>query len=250
MLNKSFKKKYKKKIMVAGTKNRIISTIEELLRENKFEVFRESVLLTRSINKKPINSEGVQAILLTSSNAAIFLSKRFNARKIPVFAAGLTTAKTAQKYGFENVKLFGDTAEKLILKVKSVINPEDGEIIFAGGKHLSINIPKVLSESGYIIRREILYSTFPRNKLTLKAYNELSEQNTTFIVLLSPRGADAFCKIAKKQLSSFVFNNLNAVCLSQRVAKSALLGGMNNIFFSKIPKAEELVNLAIKLYGE
>ncbi len=240
----------KNKILVAGTNTRVFSKVEELLRINKFEVLRESVLITRSMNNKPIRKKNAQAILLTSSNAAIYFSKRFNSKNIPVFVIGPTTAKTAQECGFKNVKIYGNTAEKLVFKIKNTLNPIDGEIIFAGGKDLSLNIPKILSKEGYAIRREILYSTFPSNKLTSRTYDELSGQKTTCVALLSPKGAHAFCKIAEKQLSKVVFKNLNAVCLSHRVAKSAIKGGMKNIFFASTPKAEELVSLAIKLYGE
>src|SRR5690606_31417821 len=80
------------------------SSIAKVLAERDIEVLLEPLLDIRPIEHKPIELDGIQAILVTSPAGARALADAVPRRDVPVYVVGDATADILRDNGFEKVE--------------------------------------------------------------------------------------------------------------------------------------------------
>merc|ERR1712046_511110 len=75
-----------------------------------------------------------------------------------------------------------------------------GNIIYAGAKEISFNLPKELSRLGYKVNRYKIYSSEAINQFSSNFINLVKKRSVSWIVLLSSKGAKAFKLMQKRHL--------------------------------------------------
>jgi len=128
------------------------------------KILHQSLLDVEFSPIEPLNITP-QAIVITSSNAALALESSDWDRSLPVYAVGNATALKAKAIGFENSispsnKAY-PSALSLIEWIKENLNPEDGPIIFGCGNHLRHDVAEILHNCGFQTSKVILYTTKP-----------------------------------------------------------------------------------------
>ena len=94
-----------------------------------------------------------------------------------------------------------------------------GNIIYAGAKEISFNLPKKLSRLGYKVNRYKIYSSQAINHFSSNFVKLVKKRNVSWVVLLSSKGATAFQANAKKTFDKEELSCINFACISYNVAK-------------------------------
>merc|ERR1711991_78885 len=101
-----------------------------------------------------------------------------------------------------------------------------GNVIYAGAKEISFNLPKELNSLGFKVKRYKIYSTEVINQFSSNFLNLVKKKNISWIVLLSSKGAKAFQANAKKVFNKEDLSYINFACISSNIAKN-----LNNKYF-------------------
>ena len=77
--------------------------IENILKNNLYNIITLPILKAETIYSKPINLNKSQAVLTTSSNAIKIFSQLSKKRNIPLYTVGSTSKIIAKRLGYKNV---------------------------------------------------------------------------------------------------------------------------------------------------
>ena len=160
----------------------------------------------------------------------------------------------AKKLGFKNIiECTGDSGNILLSFIKNSRNKviNRGNVIYAGAKEISFNLPKELNSLGYKVKRYKIYSTEVINQFSSNFLNLVKKKNVSWVVLLSSKGAKAFQANAKKAFDKKELSCINFACISSNVAKN-----LNNkhfkIFYPEKPDLnfiKKVISQYEKKYG-
>merc|ERR1712225_81073 len=117
-----------------------------------------------------------------------YLSKLTNNRNFALYTLGKASAMLAKKLGFKNIiECNGDSGNILLNFIDNNKNKkvDRGNIIYAGAKEISINLPKKLSCLGYKVKRYKIYSSEAINEFSSNFVRLVKSKNISWIVLLS-----------------------------------------------------------------
>jgi uroporphyrinogen-III synthase len=155
----------------------------------------------------------VEAILATSANGVRALGRRTARRDLAIFAVGPQTAEEARRAGFTNIRSADGDAKALALATRGWASP--GAILL----HVcSQDAPGTLSdhlgESGFTVRRCVLYAIEPASVLPPDTKEALQNHALDAVMFFSPRTARIFGTLAE----SLPTDGLTALCISQATA--------------------------------
>ncbi len=156
-----------------------------------------SPLLTPALRvvPRPVNPDverGVQAVILTSANAA----RRLPApppQAAPIFAVGPATADAARAAGRTDVLTAGPTALALARAIAARCAPHAGPLLFLRGAHVARDLAGTLRAAGFAVREAVAYEAAPTAGLTPEAAGALQAGATAAVLVHSARGCAAFC---------------------------------------------------------
>ena len=112
-----------------------------------------------NIYSKPINTLNAQAVLVTSANGLFILSRLSDNKLIRIFTVGSDTKRLAHLLGYKNVIDCNGDSVKMYTKVVENTIKEKGELIYVGAEDISTDLPLMLTNKGYKIKRYIVYRT-------------------------------------------------------------------------------------------
>lgn len=138
-----------------------------------------------------IEIDGVQAILITSSNAPRLAKIPEEALSLPIFAVGDATAEAAINRGFINVISAGGDASALAVLVADRLKPKDGAILHLRGTEVAGDVHGLLETCGFEFRNSIVYDTIDCEDFKTKLPEALA-QNSGVVLFHSPKGAQRF----------------------------------------------------------
>ncbi|HEX3065893.1 MAG TPA: uroporphyrinogen-III synthase [Dongiaceae bacterium] len=162
---------------------------------------------------------GVQAILFTSANGVRAFGELSARRDIGVLAVGDATAAMARSAGFTAVESAAGDVGDLVRLTKQRLKPEGGPLFHAAGSAVAGDLARLLGESGYSLRRRMLYESNAATDFTPPAREALLAGNVDQVVLFSPRTAATFVALAKA--AAVNTTRISALCLSPAVADAA-----------------------------
>ena len=207
-------------------------------------------LLCIEFLKCSIRFKGVNAILVTSSNAARALALATKKRNIKIYAVGDATALVLKKQGFSTVVSAKGNSLDLLNLVTDCVDPKKGKLLYVSGEEVASDFPKHLIGRGFTLERAILYRALPANDFSEGTIKSLQNNEIDFILLFSPRTAKIFVKlIVKIGLNEFC-STISAVCLSRSVACEVDQLHWHKMVIAKTPNHVSMIAALSELRSE
>jgi uroporphyrinogen-III synthase len=182
---------------------------------------------------------GVQAIAVTSANAAPALGA---ATHLPVLAVGDASASAARAAGCMRVESARGDAASLARLIVASCRPEDGAILHLCGTEVRQGLAETLREAGFRVLRQAVYRARPAQALSAPTCAALRE-GIDAVLLFSPRTAQIFCELALRQGLGRCLGATDACCLSAAVAESCGKLAWRCVRIAARPDQDALVEL-------
>jgi uroporphyrinogen-III synthase len=182
---------------------------------------------------------GVQAIAVTSANAAPALGA---AMHLPVFAVGAASAAAARNAGCTRVETAGGNSESLARLIVASCQPQHGAILHVCGTEVRPALAEALTEAGFHVRRQAVYRARPAQALSAQTRSAL-RTGIDAVLLFSPRTARIFCELVVRHGLEQCFDATDACCLSGAVAESCHKLVWRQVRIAARPDQDALVEL-------
>jgi len=182
---------------------------------------------------------GVQAIAVTSANAAPALGA---AMHLPVFAVGAASATAARAAGCMRIESADGDAASLARLIVASCRPDGGAILHLGGTEVRQGLAEALSAGGFRVLRQAVYRARPAQALSAATCAALRE-GIDAVLLFSPRTALIFCELALRQGLERCLGATDACCLSVAVAQSCRRLAWRCVRIAARPDQDALVEL-------
>tara|TARA_Y100001954_G_C15751663_1_gene574043 strand:+ start:238 stop:954 length:717 start_codon:yes stop_codon:yes gene_type:complete len=215
--------------------------LEEKIKNLGFQVKTYPILEIKNIRKERISTLNAQAICTSSVNGILILSRLIRDRKIKIFTMGSSSSRTAKECGFKNIIDCNADSDRMLELINKTVKG-NGEIIYAGAKKISNDLPSILTSNGYNVNRYILYETVFTKFLHKEFINIVNTEQLAWIVLLSRKGARNCIRLLKKSFTDAKINSINFACLSSNIAKT-LPKSIINKRYAKNPDTREIVKI-------
>ena len=196
--------------------------LTDKLEKLNYKIKNYPILNVKQIYKKKIKIYDNDLVITTSFNSIYYLSQLSQNRIFYLYTLGKASTLLAKRLGFKNIiECSGDSGKLLLNFIGNNKNKliNRGNIIYAGAKEISFNLPKELSCLGYKVKRYKIYSTEAISQFSSNFLNLVKKRNVSWIVLLSSKGATAFQANAKKAFDKEELSCINFACISYNVAK-------------------------------
>ena len=161
--------------------------------------------------------EGVQALVMTSANAAPALSAP--AKQLPLFAVGDATARAARRAGCSAVVSAAGSGADLARLVAQRCRPERGAILYLSGEDVRPGLAEELAAAGFALRRQVVYRAVAARALSPAAVEALRRRQVEAVLLFSPRTAQTFVELIVRHGLRDHLAATAAICLSAAVAQ-------------------------------
>jgi uroporphyrinogen-III synthase len=197
-----------------------IETADHLLRRGIEPVIEPVLEIVALPGAKP-DLAGVQAVLFTSANGVRAFAAADPARDFPVFAVGDATASEARRLGFARVASARGDVEDLARLVAKSLDPGAGAVLHAAGSVAAGDLAGILSQSGFSVRRAVLYESKPVENFSPGTLEQLHNNAIGMVLFFSPRTAAAFVTLAVAAGLEAALGGTAAFCLSEAVTRAA-----------------------------
>ncbi len=195
--------------------------LAEALAARGVETLIEPLLEIVPVPGARLDLAGVQAVLLTSANGARALAAATEARDVTVLAVGAATATAAAAAGFARVEAAGGDVAAMADLAASVCDPAAGALVHVAGSHVAGDLVGRLTERGFTLRRETLYTAKRAAAFSDAAVAALRQRTIDAVLLFSPRTAGSFVTLAARAGVTADLAHVRALCLSASVAGEA-----------------------------
>ena len=217
--------------------------LEALLRSGGHNVVVEPLLTIEQLPCGPIEAAGLQAVVATSSNALRALGQNMQLNGLPLFAVGAATARLAREHGFNTVVEgqagAGELAELLIASLK----PGRGAVLYLRGEDVAFDLDAALQTAGLTVDSRRIYRAVPAKGLSASTTASLTAGGFEGIVLMSPRTAEIYLRLADHAGVLVRLQGLVHFCISNRVAAPLIAKGLGRVCVPARPSLQELVAL-------
>jgi uroporphyrinogen-III synthase len=220
--------------------------LRALLEEHGHQATVEPLLQVSFDDADPIDLEGVQALIATSRNGLRALKSHpalAEARRLPLFSVGEATAKEARALGFEVVVTGAGTAQELVVHIVSALDPAAGLLLHLAGDALAGDLKGALEEHGFRVLQPRVYQMLPATALSEDTVEQLAMGEIDGVILLSPRTAQVYAALMRKQGLASVARGLMHFCLSPAVARRIEPLGTVRVQIADTPRLQEVLAL-------
>lgn len=175
-------------------------------------------LLTIRSRPRPLDLEGMQAILFTSANGLRAFLASSEVRDIPAFAVGPASAAEARSSGFRSVLAAKGDAAALADLVIARLDPNAGPLLHPAGSVIAGGLSEKLVAAGFELRRVVLYEAVPATRLAERTQQLLHARAFDGALFYSPRTATTFVSLVQQAGLRESCAVMTAYCLSPAVA--------------------------------
>lgn len=188
---------------------------------------------------------GAQALLFTSVHGVRAFAAASAERRLRVLAVGDATAAAALSAGFRDVTSADGDAAALASLAADALDPRRGRVIHVAGADVAGDLVGALTRAGFDAERRIVYRAdsaqgFP-DDIARRLCAEPPEADV--VLFHSPRGAQVFAEVMEEAGLAEVAAELEALCLSKAVAKSAEALPFGGVRVAREPKEDALLAL-------
>jgi len=187
------------------------------------EPVRAPLLEIEFLSGVPLQLDGAQAVVITSRNALRALAghpERERALTLPLFAVGEATAWAGRQLGFHEVTIGPGTGAGLPPIIRQEVHPDKGPLVHVGAEKVAFDLKGALEEDGFELRRTVLYRSHPVDTLSDAIVSEIKSGQIGGVLLLSPRTARTFARLAQTHGLATEAKGLVCYCLSKAVAEA------------------------------
>lgn len=195
------------------------------------------------IDGEPLDLNGVQALLFTSSNGARTFAARSHDRDLPALCVGDATAREAFALGFEVVKSASGDVDALAALAIAELDPALGVLLHPAGSRVAGDLAILVQAAGFVYRRDVLYRAVKTENLPEAAVSALTSAATDGVLLFSPRTGAAFARLIDKADLREHLRHVSAYCLSSAVAEEIKALPWKKVFIAKHPDQASLLAL-------
>ncbi len=193
--------------------------LADKLRREGFEVYLAPMTEYAELNVEIPDTHGYQAIVFTSAQAVAIFAKHSPERLPIVFAVGEATAQAASKTGFHRVYSADGGGEDLLTLIRSKkADLHLQRILHICGEDTAQDLETQLRDNGIAVERIPVYKAKYIDALPADVGRALAEGDVSTVTLFSARTAANFSRLLQKDDLKGVSADLEAVCLSDRVA--------------------------------
>lgn len=191
----------------------------------------------------PLDTDGVQAFLVTSANGARSLAAATDEKQIKVFAVGAASAEMAHSAGFQAVESADGDVETLAALVQARLRPENGRLLHVAGSVTAGDLAGALTKTGFAINKAALYRAETAEKLPDSIVTALQADTLDAGLFYSPRTARTFERLVAQAGLSEKLRKVGAFCLSPAVAEVLAGTSFANVQTSYAPDQVHLLEL-------
>ncbi len=175
-------------------------------------------LMRIDYHDQPLDLSGLQAVAFTSANGVRAFCRCADVRDLPVFAVGDATARLAMDMGFQRVAVAGGDVDALAALISETAAPASGAIFHGTGSHVAGDLAGQLTKAGFAVVSKKLYTATAADRLTSEARQVLARKTIGAVLLFSPRTANVFQEIVRREGLEQALRQTVAICMSQNVA--------------------------------
>jgi uroporphyrinogen-III synthase len=217
----------------------------DALRARGYEPVLAPLLDIEFLKGVPLDLDGVQAVVITSRNALRALAdhpQREAVAALPLFAVGEATAWAGRQFGFSEVTIGPGTGAGLPPIIRREVHPEKGPLVHIGAEKVAFDLQAALEDDGFELRRFVLYRSHPVETLPDAVIADLAGGEISGVLLLSPRTARTFARLAQRHGVVTESKGLICYCLSKAIAEAVAPMGFT-VRVPQHPREEDLLAL-------
>lgn len=182
--------------------------------------------------------DGVQAVLLTSANGARALAAATERRDVRILTVGEASARKTRGLGFSQVESAKGDVDSLARLVRDRLDPAGGPLVHVAGTVVAGDLAGALGDTGFTVRREILYEAAVVERLPVEAELALGAHEVAYALFFSPRTAATFVTLAVR--ARLDTGGIGAVALSPNVAAQLAALPWRRVLVARRPEQEAL----------
>jgi uroporphyrinogen-III synthase len=201
----------------------------------------QHLLAIEPLGGPPPAVDGVQAILITSANAAPALASL--GAPPPVIAVGEASARAVRAAGIAQVTVAGGDATGLARHLIAHLDPGEGALLHVCGADVRPGLAEPLAAAGFELRRHVVYRAVPARELAPPVVAALRERRIAAVLLFSPRTAATFAALVLRHDLAACLAGSEALCLSAAIAEAAGAVPWRRIRIAARPETEALLRL-------
>ncbi len=190
-------------------------------------------------------SESTQAALVTSANAVAGLASLDLSHDLPVYAVGDATAAAVREQGFTRVATAAGAGEDLVALVRARLSPAAGPLVWVAGEAVSVPVDDRLRASGFRVDRIVVYRSLAADRLPPEATRALVDGGVDAVLFFSPRTAEAFARLARRDGLDGACARLSAHCISDAVAGAASSLPWRAVHVAASPTRDDLLRTLV-----
>jgi len=219
------------------------------LKDLNFNILSYPILKVKKIYSKNLKVKENSIIFTTSFHSVFFLSELTLERNFKLYTLGEASSLLAKDLGFKNViETNGDSATMLnrfLIDNKYSLNKNKEDIIYVGAKIISYDLPKMLKQFGYKVKRYKIYETLKTDSFKKKFIELVENKKVAWIVLLSKKGAKNYIRLSNKFFSKKNLKEIKFACLSKSIS-DVLTDKAYNKFYPEYSNIKFIKNIIIK----
>lgn len=186
----------------------------------------------------PINTNGVQALLMTSAAAARHTTMEATLAALPVYAVGNATAEAAVAAGFTNVISAGGDGANLAVLAADRMRTDAGALLHLRGTEVAGDVTGMLDACGFETRFVEVYATQDHPDFG-RLIGTFIGQSKGVVLFHSPAGARRFASACESTLAQL--GNWTAIGLSLACLQPIQDIGFKSLFSAKQPDESALM---------
>lgn len=198
----------------------------------------------------PLDTTGVQALILTSRNAVHALNEHPQKKgltALPVIAVGRSTAAAARESGFTIAREGDAGGSELAALISARCDPQTGTFLHISGEAIAFDLEEALAPAGFTIRRTVIYRSTPATQLPANVSLGLQHGEFDAVLLMSPRTAHAWSALTAAAGLGAPAQRLVHICLSPSVAAALQPLDPARIEIAVKPNEEQMLALVARL---
>ncbi|HEX2840784.1 uroporphyrinogen-III synthase [Hyphomicrobium sp.] len=201
------------------------------------------LLTVHTVGKLP-SLAGVQGFIATSRNGLKAVAPLpEHAQSLPLLAVGPGTGELGRELGFRQVIEGPGTGRELAEIIRETIDPGAGALVHLAAETLAFDLKGALAGDGFEVRTEVVYRTDPVSTLPADATTALRDHRIDGVVLMSPRTARVYAKLAADGGLVAETRKVVHFCLSDAVARELCPLGTVKTVVARLPNSQEMLAL-------
>lgn len=226
------------------------AALADKLKAAGYDVLSEPMLEIRFLSNAGVDLSGAQAVLFTSANGVRAFAAVETRRDLPAFAVGDTTAAAARGAGFTRVESAAGRVDDLARLVRERLSPADGALVHAAGRDVAGDLAGALGQSGFELRRAVLYIAEPARALSSETARALKSGTIDATVFYSARTAETFSRLVNDAGLAFSLSHAIALGLSPAAVEPIKSLPWARVGAAARPNEDELIRLLTRYEAE